>query len=431
MTPEEQQNDMSMEDILSSIKNILADDSQEQSSAAETQATTLPEPQEENVALEDDVFNLSQEMIVEEAADIKTPQAELDEIGPDFDDSAKEESPLLSPDDTEIPDFSIEDSNPVGLVNPDNETETMVEPEEDFSFNIDEILKSASEIIDEDNGNSTIEDNASSAASEIADEDISLPDFSDIDVSSEPILDEEAETFSLPETETQPQEDPYVENMEEASQTSTFWEENANQENLSTQDTDAQAEIVATPFNEIPAAVEEEPQELPEVEYHEIDPEPQEIPEAEFSEIHEEQQEPDVKEETNINTHISEEKFETTEKEDAADVSADIINNFAKMFAEQTQEHQDKIIEEKQEVPVNVSAMGNGNKTIEQVVEGVIQGIVASSVSAEMTKNVDIVAYAQKEIQAQTKAWLEANLPAIVEAAVQKEIERVMAKVGK
>ena len=431
MTPEEQQNDMSMEDILSSIKNILADDSQEQSSAAETQATTLPEPQEENVALEDDVFNLSQEMIVEEAADIKTSQAELDEIGPDFDDSAKEESPLLSPDDTEIPDFSIEDSNPVGLVNPDNETETMVEPEEDFSFNIDEILKSASEIIDEDNGNSTIEDNASSAASEIADEDISLPDFSDIDVSSEPILDEEAETFSLPETETQPQEDPYVENMEEASQTSTFWEENANQENLSTQDTDAQAEIVATPFNEIPAAVEEEPQELPEVEYHEIDPEPQEIPEAEFSEIHEEQQEPDVKEETNINTHISEEKFETTEKEDAADVSADIINNFAKMFAEQTQEHQDKIIEEKQEVPVNVSAMGNGNKTIEQVVEGVIQGIVASSVSAEMTKNVDIVAYAQKEIQAQTKAWLEANLPAIVEAAVQKEIERVMAKVGK
>ena len=431
MTPEEQQNDMSMEDILSSIKNILADDSQEQSSAAETQATTLPEPQEENVAIEDDVFNLSQEMIVEEAADIKTPQAELDEIGPDFDDSAKEESPLLSPDDTEIPDFSIEDSNPVGLVNPDNETETMVEPEEDFSFNIDEILKSASEIIDEDNGNSTIEDNASSAASEIADEDISLPDFSDIDVSSEPILDEEAETFSLPETETQPQEDPYVENMEEASQTSTFWEENANQENLSTQDTDAQAEIVATPFNEIPAAVEEEPQELPEVEYHEIDPEPQEIPEAEFSEIHEEQQEPDVKEETNINTHISEEKFETTEKEDAADVSADIINNFAKMFAEQTQEHQDKIIEEKQEVPVNVSAMGNGNKTIEQVVEGVIQGIVASSVSAEMTKNVDIVAYAQKEIQAQTKAWLEANLPAIVEAAVQKEIERVMAKVGK
>ena len=35
-----------------------------------------------------------------------------------------------------------------------------------------------------------------------------------------------------------------------------------------------------------------------------------------------------------------------------------------------------------------------------------------------------------KEIKKQTKAWLEAKLPSVVEAAVQKEIERVMAKVG-
>ena len=37
---------------------------------------------------------------------------------------------------------------------------------------------------------------------------------------------------------------------------------------------------------------------------------------------------------------------------------------------------------------------------------------------------------AREAVAAQTQAWLDANLPAIVEAVVSKEIERVMAKVG-
>ena len=100
------------------------------------------------------------------------------------------------------------------------------------------------------------------------------------------------------------------------------------------------------------------------------------------------------------------------------------------MFAEKAQEEKEDLTKAAI-LPANVSELGNGNKTIEQVVEQVIQGIISASVNAEMTKNVDIVAYAQKEIREQTQAWLEANLPAVVEAAVQKEIERVMAKVGK
>ena len=186
-------------------------------------------------------------------------------------------------------------------------------------------------------------------------------------------------------------------------------------------------------INEIPAAVDEDPQEIPEAEFSEV--EEISIPEEEPSEVPEEQSvDNNIQEEQIVEIPVEEDvtiEENGKEKEDATDVSADIINNFAKMFAEQAQEHSEKTEEPTPEISTAVSGMGNANKTIEQVVEGVIQGIVASSVNAEMAKNVDIVAYAQKEIHAQTRAWLEANLPTIVEAAVQKEIERVMAKVGK
>lgn len=49
-----------------------------------------------------------------------------------------------------------------------------------------------------------------------------------------------------------------------------------------------------------------------------------------------------------------------------------------------------------------------------------------------MTQQMDVnfESYAREAVAAQTQAWLDANLPAIVEAVVSKEIERVMAKVG-
>lgn len=117
---------------------------------------------------------------------------------------------------------------------------------------------------------------------------------------------------------------------------------------------------------------------------------------------------------------------------DAADVSANIISNFAKMFAEKIPVEPVAEAEENAETAAApITLLGNGSRTIEQVVEDVVKGIVGESVSAELNGSVNIADYAKEEIKNQTKAWLEAKLPSIVEAAVQKEIERVMAKVGR
>ena len=121
----------------------------------------------------------------------------------------------------------------------------------------------------------------------------------------------------------------------------------------------------------------------------------------------------------------------SAEEGDAADVSAGIISNFAKMFAEKAPVEQVSLIKEHKPEPEAVKLLGNGSRTIENVVEDVIKSIIGEAVSAELNGSVNIEDYAKEEIKKQTKAWLEAKLPSVVEAAVQKEIERVMAKVGR
>lgn len=438
MTSETQQNDMSMEDILSSIKDILENDSQEDGpdnkSASQPQANVaVAVPQEKEAPVveedpEDDVFDLSKSMIVEDAPFDDT-KVELDETGPDFD-IASTEDPLLSPDDIELPDLKNEapeaniglsSSEDFSLWNEDSsssevDAENLLPQEDDF--NIDDILQSATSAIAEDQALDTGKNNTLATQEP---EDIAMPDLSDIqdiDLTAEPVLDEEVNPFDFA-TDTAADENNISEQVSEPEPSVSEPEmpetvEAQPQEQM--EETSAEEiSVEALPINEIPAAVDEDPQEISDAEFGDVE----EIAAPEPAMMEEPVDE------------ISAEENKTEEKEDAADVSADIINNFAKMFAEQAQEHPETTKEVQPEIPATVSGMGNGNKTIEQVVEGVIQGIVASSVNAEMTKNVDIVAYAQKEIHAQTRAWLEANLPAIVEAAVQKEIERVMAKVGK
>ena len=441
MTPEEQQNDMSMEDILSSIKDILEGNSQEENplqenTPTETPSTVAVSPEEksEEEKPEEDVFDLSTSMIVEEALPDSSPKVEFDEAGPDFDIKPNQEDVLLSPDDVQLPDFDDKDIN-IGLTEDmpqsyENDTildeknaqepENIMPDSDDFSFNIDDILQSASQAIEEDK------------VTEVADikmpEEDSLPDFSqfndEIDITSEPILEEENDSVSIMNTGNN-----IVEEEADTSKEDILadFEEESIPEPI---------ENIAEPIENIPEAIENiaEPIENisePAEKILEISP----VPEPEIAPAIDINPAEASVEATSLASdfeeHAEKQDIETNQT-DATDVSADIINNFAKMFAEKAQEHpQEQAENKKDELPVEVTSLGNGNKTIEQVVEGVIQGIVASSVNAEMSKNVDIVSYAQKEIREQTQAWLEANLPAIVEAAVQKEIERVMAKVGK
>ncbi len=107
---------------------------------------------------------------------------------------------------------------------------------------------------------------------------------------------------------------------------------------------------------------------------------------------------------------------------DAADVSANIINNFAKLFAEK-KNAQAQVMPETEVVEASEPIKNSSQSIAELVREAVVK-----QVTQQMDANFET--YAKEAVAAQTQAWLDANLPAIVEAVVSKEIERVMAKVG-
>ena len=413
MTPEEQQSDMSMEDILSSIKDILENESQEQPEDDEptvvkneehvNEAVETPVSQVSDIDPEDDVFDLSKAMIVDDATENTQPTIELDETGPDFDINAQmDDEPLLSPDDIELPEFSEdtglnmkpseekEEVAPVTALPEENvdptsieENDSFLSTDEDFSFDIDDVLKSASEVIASDQ----------TMAGSVAKEENNI-EPAEIDVEADPIFEMEADA-----------NEPILTSPEISNELTTDSVESAlpdsEPEDIVPEIVE-KTEIEPTSFEDFSTAVEE-PQN--------ISANAEIISEAE-------------------NTSDNVEIAEAPKTADATDVSADIINNFAKMFAEKTQEQPMEPAIEPVAQPT-VTELGNGSKTIEQVVENVIHGIIASAVSEELVKHVDIEAFATQEIKKQIKDWLEAHLPAIVDAAVQKEIERVMAKVGK
>lgn len=118
--------------------------------------------------------------------------------------------------------------------------------------------------------------------------------------------------------------------------------------------------------------------------------------------------------------------------EAAVDVSASIISNFAKMFSKVDTSGGEPAPapQTPQKNATKITELGNGAKTIEDVVSGVIRDIIGVEVSSNWRQGADYDHFAREEIARQTNSWLEANLPALVEQIVKKEIERVMAKVG-
>ena len=106
-------------------------------------------------------------------------------------------------------------------------------------------------------------------------------------------------------------------------------------------------------------------------------------------------------------------------KEDTIDASANIINNFAKLFAEKQQEQQS------QNSAIAAQVSGEiENHNLPDMVKNAIINQVKISLDANFDK------LAAGIIAEQTRIWLDKNLAAVVEKTVAKEIERVIAKVG-
>ncbi|MBQ8677666.1 MAG: DUF2497 domain-containing protein [Alphaproteobacteria bacterium] len=118
---------------------------------------------------------------------------------------------------------------------------------------------------------------------------------------------------------------------------------------------------------------------------------------------------------------ISEDKEEKNSA--AVDASANIISNFAKMFAKNKSESS------AENKPV-ITAMGDGTKTLESFVKDAIVKVIGDEISLQWNNGADYREMAEAEIRAQVKNWVDNNLAVMVERIVKQEIERVIAKAG-
>ena len=126
---------------------------------------------------------------------------------------------------------------------------------------------------------------------------------------------------------------------------------------------------------------------------------------------------PEVKDKTTAEKATTAEKSEV--KEETIDASANIINNFAKLFAEKQQEHTG---------PASAISDKVSNTIKDSNISDMVKTAIVEQTKLCMENNFEKIASAI--IAEQTKIWLDNNLASIVEKTVAKEIERVIAKVG-
>ena len=111
---------------------------------------------------------------------------------------------------------------------------------------------------------------------------------------------------------------------------------------------------------------------------------------------------------------------------DAVDVSASIINNFAKIFADNKS---DMIVTKSEKVSPSVKL--GADSTLSDMVKATIRDMLSEQIINTLAKDIDIKTLMSSEVSVQIKQWLDRNLPTMVENIVKKEIERVMVKAGK
>ena len=383
MTPDGNEENLSMEDILSSIKNILEENEKPQTSpqtaaAPETEPTAVPEveptatqsespaeaaaPVAEQAEEGDSVFNLSPSMMIENPeltapAEVEESIKETDVALPELEDVSAGEAPETIAEDTIV------------------EEETVQEPEE-----------VASEV--------AAEEPIIEAEPEIMDASPLSLDEVPADAASDPIYEPEDDMASADAADISPITDEDTPIIEDE-----FINQNLEQGDGEVEDRLIDDETINEVINRGQIAVD-------------TDRDPTEN----MTEI----------------AAVSAEETPKSERldDEAVDVSADIINNFAKIFSEHKGSSEN--VATAYPTPEANTKIGMGAATLEDLVKAVIRDIIAEEIKTELSRsNLAVDDIALEEIKAQTKTWLNENLPAVVESVVQKEIERVMVKVGR
>lgn len=409
----EQQDEMSMNEILSSIKNILVEG--ENPAASSASGFTPPEPHsagEEKVVPAEPVLtdSLDIEKSDLDLSELKLEDSDILELSPDMavEPAQADALPAVTPVAEEINladelagvNLTPEIVDDKGDDLPEPEIDGTEEPEVGFDQLIEQNVQA--EINEEEQNNAVI------------------------DVESEPYYEEPAsENTELPELPAPTEEAVQAENFDNIStaadskyrsETEQYFTvpENAVAEMSWPEPAESKTEPVLE--DNIEPAPIVAPAEMPVVSA----PEPQMAAPAPAPEafVAEPAKEPAIENVPAVD-------------EDVADVSANIINNFAKLFAKEETPAPEAVRPSLGIAPVSDNIrLGNASQTLEDMLKVTLQGLVADWVSGAKS-NIDLYDLVSKEVARQTKVWLDANLPAVVEGVVKKEIERVMVKVGR
>lgn len=132
-------------------------------------------------------------------------------------------------------------------------------------------------------------------------------------------------------------------------------------------------------------------------------------------------------EEQKISDDITATEAKETEAgaDDAVDVSASIISNFAKMFAKGNSAEKKQVVE-----APKIVGLGQGSKTLEDFVKDAVVEVIGRDIAKKWNDGADYHAMAEAEIKRQIKEWINDNLPVMIERIVKEEIARVIEKVG-
>ncbi len=411
MIADDTQEELSMEEILSSIKDILDEGMQPKDNAEKPQEQAVAEIPA--VAVEgktpnvEPVFeeNISQPSVPE----INFPSNDMSEL-PDIDD------------DEDILDLSA------AMIIPEKAAENV----ETFS-SVEDIVEEISEK----------EESVSPAISGLDDIDIAdlkLPDLSDIQVPptvavsnvAENPLDELAQSPFYQQEQKTEEATPVQETAEETrGLLSDLLKNDLPDEEAFATEVSADSEPsdlrVAESISEYTVDEEAEPfyPETEEIGLPVIEPDVEQIVNQDILEDYK-TKDADLNEQPELPTDTIE--TPAPDGNEVNDVSAGIINSFAKMFSH---EDVDVPVSQHKKDYSQVESIGNGALTIEDIVESVIYDVVSSKVDAALHNNAAIESFAKNEIARQTQIWLTTQMPALIEAFVKKEMERVMAKVGK
>lgn len=368
MTADDSEENLSMEDILSSIKNILEENGSAETAPAapapETPAAApapaAVEPQE--AAVEEEVFNLSPSMMIDNPE--QTQNTELPAPGTEPEISVDEAEVIAAPDsELNLPEIAAEPDTPLVEAEPEP---LAAEAEKIIDVEPEPVVETAAPL--------NLDDVAA-------------------DISSDPIYEPEEEIVSADASDIvdiSGEDTPAIEDQ--------FINQNIEQADSGVEDSLIDDETINEVISRAP--------------------------------LHDDDRDP-TGNMTEIAAVEEAEKDDSPAvlKDDAVDVSADIINNFAKIFSEHKGTPQASA--PAYDAPAADMPVGNGAATLEELLKSVIRDIIADEIKAQLrNSNLAVSDIALEEIKAQTNDWLNENLPAIVESVVQKEIERVMVKVG-